>query len=158
MILTEKETTTIEDLRTQEQSCIAKYNKYKTEAKDPVLRDLFEELEKNEQKHYDALTQILEGNCAKSSSCDLETDYERARDYEPKATYDEMTNSEDKKHDCYLATDCIGTEKLVSGEYNSDVFVFGNGEIRKVLAQIQIEEQNHAQMLWKYKTANGMVA
>lgn len=63
---------------------------------------------------------------------------------------------EDKKADCYLATDCIGTEKLVSGEYNSDVFVFGNSDIRKLLADIQIEEQNHAEMLWKYKTANGM--
>ena len=48
------------------------------------------------------------------------------------------------------------TEKLVSGEYNSDVFVFGNSDIRKLLADIQIEEQNHAEMLWKYKTANGM--
>ena len=54
------------------------------------------------------------------------------------------------------SADCIGTEKLVSGEYNSDVFVFGNSDIRKLLADIQIEEQNHAEMLWKYKTANGM--
>ncbi len=67
-----------------------------------------------------------------------------------------LGNSEDKKADCYLATDCIGTEKLVSGEYISDVFVFGNSDIRKLLADIQIEEQNHAEMLWKYKTANGM--
>ena len=67
-----------------------------------------------------------------------------------------MGFQKDKKADCYLATDCIGTEKLVSGEYNSDVFVFGNSDIRKLLADIQIEEQNHAEMLWKYKTANGM--
>ena len=53
-------------------------------------------------------------------------------------------------------TDCIGTEKLVSGEYNNDVFIFGNSDIRKLLADIQIEEQNHAEMLWKYKTTNGM--
>ena len=54
--------------------------------------------------------------------------------------YDSLGNSEDKKADCYLATDCIGTEKLVSGEYNSDVFVFGNSDISKLLADIQIEE------------------
>lgn len=157
MILTEKETNAIEDLRTQEKSCIAKYSRYKNDARDQVLRDLFAELEKNEQKHYDALTQVLEGNSIKCA-CDIDTDYEHARNYKPKATYDEMTNSEDKQHDCYLATDAIGTEKLVSGEYNSDIFVFANGDIRKLLAQIQIEEQNHAQMLWNYKTANGMVA
>ena len=76
--------------------------------------------------------------------------------YNPTPTYDAATDSEDKKSDCFLATDCIGTEKLVSTEYNSDVFVFGNSKIRKLLADIQIEEQNHAEMLWKYKTANGM--
>ena len=67
-----------------------------------------------------------------------------------------MTNSEDKNEDCFLATDCIGTEKMVSNEYNSDVFVFEDTDVRKVLADIQVEEQNHAEMLWKYKTVNGM--
>ena len=50
----------------------------------------------------------------------------------------------------------IGTEKLVSGEYNTDVFAFANTALRKLLADIQIEEQNHAEMIYKYKTANGM--
>ena len=76
--------------------------------------------------------------------------------YNPTASYDAMSNSEDKQFDCFLATDCIGTEKLVSSEYNTDVFVFNNSKLRKLLADIQIEEQNHAEMLWKYKAANGM--
>ena len=76
--------------------------------------------------------------------------------YKPKAAYNDMTNTEDKQNDAYLATDCIGTEKLVSGEYNTDVFVFGESSVRKLLADIQIEEQNHAEMLYKYKMANGM--
>ena len=76
--------------------------------------------------------------------------------YQPKATYTGMTESEDKKNDCFLATDCIGTEKMVSGTYNTDVFVFGDSKIRKLLADIQIEEQNHAERLYKYKTVNGM--
>ena len=129
MILTEKETTAIEDLKTQEQACIEKYTKYSNQAKDPVLKGKVPSVDCNDSK---------------------------GKDYSPAATYDSLGNSEDKKADCYLATDCIGTEKLVSGEYNSDVFVFGNSDIRKLLADIQIEEQNHAEMLWKYKTANGM--
>ena len=28
--------------------------------------------------------------------------------------------------------------------------------MRRLLADIQIEEQNHAEMLYKYKTVNGM--
>ena len=39
---------------------------------------------------------------------------------------------------------------------DSDVFIFGDSAIRKLLADIQIEEQNHAEMLFKYKTVNGM--
>ena len=67
-----------------------------------------------------------------------------------------MTNSENKKNDCFLATDCIGTEKMVSGEYNSNVFVFEESNLRKLLADIQVEEQNHAEMLYQYTTVNGM--
>ena len=67
-----------------------------------------------------------------------------------------MTDNEDKKNDSFLATDCIGTEKMVSSEYNSNVFKFSEPGLRKLLADIQIEEQNHAEMLYKYKTVNGM--
>ena len=151
MVLTQKETAAIEDLKTQEQSCIAKYSKYSQEAKDPVLRDLFSQIEKDERKHHDSLDQVLNG---KVPSVDCNDS--RGQAYSTTATYDSLINSEDKKHDCFLATDCIGTEKLVSGEYNTDVFVFGDPGIRKLLADIQIEEQNHAEMLWKYKTVNGM--
>ena len=151
MVLTEKETTTIKDLQTQEQSCVEKYKRYGKEAKDPVLQALFAQLQKEEQTHYDSLQQVLTGSVPK---CDC-NDHE-GRQYNPTATYDALTNSEDKKTDCFLATDCIGTEKMVSGTYNSDVFVFGDSDVRKLLADIQIEEQNHAEMLWKYKTVNGM--
>ena len=68
----------------------------------------------------------------------------------------ELGQSQDKKNDAFLATDCITSEKLASSEYNSDVFIFGDSTIRKLLADIQVEEQNHAEMLFKYKTVNGM--
>ena len=151
MVLTEKEATTIKDLQTQEMSCINKYDKYSKEAHDTVLKDLFTELKKEEQQHYDSLQQVLTG---KVPSCDCNDD--KGRNYDPKATYEQMVNSQEKKDDCFLATDCIASEKLVSGEYNSNVFVFGDSDVRKLLADIQIEEQNHAEMLWKYKTVNGM--
>ena len=151
MVLTEKEMTTIQDLQTQEKSCVEKYQRYSKEAKDPVLQDLFTRLQQEEQKHYDSLQQVLDG---KVPDCDCND--RDGKMYNPTATYDSMTNSEDKKTDCFLATDCIGTEKMVSGSYNTDVFVFGDSDIRKLLADIQVEEQNHSEMLWKYKTVNGM--
>ena len=151
MILSEKETAAIKDLQTQEETCIEKYGKYCAQAKDPVLVNLFTELKKDEQQHYDSLVQVLSVSVP---SCNCNDRH--GKEYNPTATYDAVSMSEDKKSDCFLATDCIGTEKMVSSEYNKDVFVFGDSDIRKLLADIQIEEQNHAEMLYKYKTVNGM--
>ena len=47
MILKEKERTTIEDLQTQEKSCIEKYGRYAQQAKDPELKNLFQTLQQN---------------------------------------------------------------------------------------------------------------
>lgn len=151
MILKQTETSAITELQTQEKNCIEKYRRYKEQAKDPVLKDLFGELEQFEQKHYDALGQVLNGQVP---PCDCNDS--SGRDYEPKATYTQNDQSENKKFDNFLATDCIGTEKLVSSEYNSDVFRFSEAPVRKLLADIQVEEQNHAEMLYKYRMVNGM--
>lgn len=151
MTLSEKEKNAIKDLQTQEESCIEKYTKYAGEAKDTVLKDLFNTLKEKEQEHYQSLGKVLNGEVP---GCDCNDD--KGANYSPEATYGNGVESDDKQHDSYLATDAIGTEKLISGEYNSDVFVFGDSDIRKLLADIQIEEQNHAEMLYKYKQVNGM--
>ena len=44
----------------------------------------------------------------------------------------------------------------IRDRYNTDVFVFADPGVRKLLADIQVEEQNHAEMLYKYKTVNSM--
>ena len=67
MILSDKETTVIKDLQTQEQSCVEKYQRYSKLAKDQVLVDLFTDLQGKEQKHLDSLTQVLSGRVP---SCD----------------------------------------------------------------------------------------
>ena len=151
MILKEKERTVIQDLQTQEKSCIEKYGKYAQQARDPELKSLFQTLQKKEQEHYDSLSQVLSGTVPQVNCNDSD-----GRDYQPKAAYTSVMSSEDKEQDAFLATDCIGTEKLISGEYNSDVFNFSGSDVRKLLADIQVEEQNHAEMLYKYKTVNGM--
>ena len=111
MILSEREKTVIQDLQTQEQSCVTKYAKYAAQAKDPELRNLFENLKQKEQNHYDSLTKVLSGNVPSVDCNDSD-----GKDYQPAACYDSMTNPQDKQDDSFLATDCIGTEKMVSGE------------------------------------------
>lgn len=150
-ILKEKEITAIKDLQTQEKTCIEKYKRYAQQAKDPVLKELFQQLSQKEQQHLSSLNQVLEGKTVECNCNDSD-----GKNYQPKATYTSMSSPEDKQSDCFLATDCIGTEKMVSGEYNSNVFIFADAWLRKLLADIQIEEQNHAEMLFKYKTVNQM--
>ena len=48
MVLKETERTAIENLRTQEKSCVEKYQKYAQQAIDPELKNLFEQLHKKE--------------------------------------------------------------------------------------------------------------
>lgn len=151
MMLSEKEATTIKDLQTQEDCCIKKYEKYSQQAHDTELKSLFQTLKEDEQKHYNSLSQVLKGSVP---SCNCNDSH--GKNYDPKRTYDQMTNSQEKQDDCFLATDCIGTEKLVSSEYNTNVFTCCESDLRKLLADIQIEEQNHAEMLYKYKQVNGM--
>ena len=129
MILKQNEIDVITELQTQEKNCVEKYRRYKEQAKDEELKNLFGEIEQLEQKHYDTLGQVLNGDVP---CCDC------------------------KQADNFLVTDCIGTEKMVSSEYNTNVFRFGEPSVRKLLADIQVEEQNHAEMLYKYKTVNGM--
>ncbi len=149
MMLTEKELTVLKELKAQENSCVEKYGKYAKEAKDRELASLFETIQKDEQKHYESITQAMNGSIPESDCNDS-----KGKNYNPTPTY--SGDSEDKKNDAFLATDCIGTEKMVSTDYNTDIFASGNSELRKLFADIQIEEQNHAEMLYKYKTVNCM--
>ena len=128
MVLSEKETAAIKDLQTQEKTCVEKYSRYSKEAKDPVLVNLFTDLHKKEQQHFDSLGQVLNGTVPNCNCNDSD-----GKNYNPSATY-----------------------SLVSSEYNTDVFVFSDPGVRKLLADIQVEEQNHAEMLYKYKTVNSM--
>ena len=61
MILNEKERSVIEDLQTQEKSCVEKYARYAGQAMDQELQNLFGRLQKEEQEHYDSLGQVLSG-------------------------------------------------------------------------------------------------
>ena len=59
MELKEKERTVIQDLRTQEKSCIEKYQTYSSLAKDPELKALFQQLSNKEQEHFQTLGRVM---------------------------------------------------------------------------------------------------
>ena len=113
--------------------------------------NLFTDLHKKEQQHFDSLGQVLNGTVPNCNCNDSD-----GKNYNPTATYS-LAESEDKKNDCFPLRPTVSVpRKLVSSEYNTDVFVFADPGVRKLLADIQVEEQNHAEMLYKYKTVNSM--
>lgn len=151
MQLTQQETTVIKDLLTQEKACVDKYRFYEQSANDQRLKELFHRIGNEEQEHFDSLGMVLKGDVPNASAA-----RSGMEGYSPSVTYSAGDNSEEKKHDEFLCTDSIATEKLVSSTYNDDVFRFAATNIRRLLNHIQTEEQNHAEMIYKYKTANGM--
>jgi len=150
--ISEKERYLIKDMQDQEKLCIEKYSKNETAAKDTVLKNLFASIKQDEQKHYDSLEQLMGGTVPSVSSKDT-----AGKDYNPTATYSGNFNQADKDNDKFLCTDSITTEKYVSSAYNFSLFQFGNSDIRKLLNDIETEEQNHAEKIYKYKTVNQMV-
>ena len=150
MTLNQKETTLLKDLKSQEQLCIEKYNKYSGTAHDPELKNLFSTLAQNEQKHLDTITQILAGTEVKMPS------------ESPSATNAKLEckmsscNETEKKDDAYLCKDALAMEKHVSSVYDTSVFEFTSPVLRDTLAHIQKEEQNHGETLYSYMSLNGM--
>ena len=151
MNLNQKEVQLITELKTQEQLCVQKYDFYANQAKDPELKKLFKKILKVEQNHYDMLNALAGGNVPA-----IKSRKPSATSYQAQATY--TGDSTAKDFDKFLCTDIIATEKYVATAYNNDLFYFASPEVRNVLNAIMTDEQNHAEMIWMYKTANNMVA
>lgn len=149
--LSVKERNCIENLKDQESLCVQKYAKYENAAKDPELKTLFCTLKQAEEQHLTSLNNLLNGTVEQTNNQDT-----AGANYNPTATYTGSFNVCDKQNDEYLCTDAITTEKYVSSAYNFDLFQFGDSNVRKLLNDIQTEEQNHAEKLYKYKTVNLM--
>ena len=62
MQLTQKETSLLKDLKTQENLCAEKYEKYSAEALDPQLKTLFSGIADTERNHLSMLEQIEGGS------------------------------------------------------------------------------------------------
>ena len=144
MILTEQETMLLNDLKQQEELCRDKYAFYSSEAKDPELKQLFEVIQKEEAEHYDTISSLLSGDTPDVGIAAL-------KNYQPKAAYHASSENADKKHDALLCSDSISSEKYVSSAYNNDLFSFASPKVRQILNHIQTEEQQHAEMIYRYK-------
>jgi len=147
--LTQKEKTLLEDHKTHEKICIQKYANYAKQAKDPQLKQLFNQYSAQEQQHYNTIDQLLQGQQPTiSGNQDLQQQTQQMQS-QPQAG---MTN----QHDAAFCTDMLMTEKFISNSYDTAIFESANSPVRQALQHIQKEEQQHGEGLFNYMQQNGM--
>ena len=149
MTLTQKETSLLSDLKSQEQLCIEKYGNYTERACDPALKNLFQGLKNTEQKHLDTINRILGGEEVTMGAAPTAVS-------ESLSCTPSSCPAEQKSQDAFLCKDALSMEKHVSSVYDVSVFEFSSTTLRDTLAHIQKEEQNHGEQLYSYMSANNM--
>ena len=150
MILTQKETMLLQDLKTQEQVCIEKYNQYAERANDPKLSQLLRTISSAEQQHLSTLEQMEKGTVPAMGGG-------QKQPFQPPASAPASAVSpQGKQQDAYLCQDLLATEKHVSSVYNTGIFEVKDAGMRDALNHIQKEEQEHGKKLYDYMSQNGM--
>ncbi len=147
-MLNQKETTLLEDLKSNEQLCIEKFTKYENNAVNPMLKTLMSEIRSQEQTHLDTLSCIISGGQPNTSSGESKITPPSAANY--------GANNNAYNNDKYICTDALTTEKHVSSVYNTAIFEMRDVAIRDALNHIQKEEQEHGEKIYSYMSQNGM--
>lgn len=150
MQLSQKETSLLQDLKSQEKLCVDKYTKYASTALDPQLKELFTSIANVEQQHLNTISQMESGNVSSQNSGSSQS---IKSSFAPNYG---MGDTPDKQADCYLCSDLLADEKHVSALYNTCIFEFKDQLIRDTLNHIQKEEQEHGKAIYDYMTANNM--
>jgi len=147
MQLTQKERNYLEDQKSHEELCIKKYTNYSNQAKDPQLKQLFQNLAQKEQEHLNSINQILNGQIP-----NIQQQQQSQQSQEWNMGQTGMVNQKDAD----LCQDMLATEKYISQAYDMAIFEFTDANIRKVLNHIQKEEQEHGEEIFKYMQSKGM--
>ncbi|MBQ8719603.1 MAG: spore coat protein [Clostridia bacterium] len=149
MTLTQKETALLNDLKSQEQLCIEKYDKYANDACDQTLKGIFSSIKSTEQSHLDTINKILGGEEVKMPTAP--TAVSQKLDITPSSC-----SADAKCKDGFMCKDALAMEKHVSSLYDVSIFEFSSPVLRDTLNHIQKEEQNHGEQLYEYLSKNNM--
>lgn len=150
MTLTQKETTLLQDLKSQEQLCIDKYSKYSAEACNAQLKTMLSQIAQVERQHLQTLDQIGSGTVPQMNSGGGSQMNQTTPSVQ--GNYAET----DKQKDKFLCADLLTTEKHASSLYDTCIFEFKDPAIRNALNHIQKEEQGHGEQLYGFMSSNGM--
>lgn len=151
MMWTQKESSLLQDLRTQEQLCVDKYARYADLARDPELRQLFGQIGQAEQQHLQLINSMMGGQMPQAQGSQQSS----AMQGTPPVNHVPQTG--DKEHDAYLCQDALDTEKHASSVYDTAIFEFCAPQARDALNVLQGQEQQHGERIYAYMAKNGMV-
>ncbi|MEG0910374.1 MAG: spore coat protein [Ruthenibacterium sp.] len=149
----QKESSLLQDLKADEKLCVEKYEKYASDACDAALQNVFAKIEKTEQGHLNTVNTLISGTVPPLPKAKKAQTNQSAP---APATKKRGAQSADKKHDAYLCTDALSTEKHVSAVYDTSVFEFKDPQVREILNHIQKEEQQHGEAIYAYMASHGM--
>ncbi len=146
---TQKERLYLEDLKSHEQMCIAKYSLYANQAQCNQLKQILKANEMVERSHLDSINQLLSGTLPNINQ----------QNQDPQQKYQEFmstTQVSGTLSDKDICTDLLNTEKYVSSTYDTAIFEFQNTNVRDVLNHIQKEEQKHGESIFQYMQSKGL--
>lgn len=147
--LTTKEKMLLQDLKTQEEICIQKYQSYAEQTQSSQLKQIFTDHGQQEQNHLNTLNQIMSGQVPSMAQGGSQQQGQQQPLFKPQFLKGNQLDS-------FLCTDLLSTEKHVSGTYDTAIFEFTNPQVRQALNHIQKEEQQHGEDIFLYMQSNGM--
>ncbi len=148
MTLTQKETELLKDLKNNGQLSMDKYNRHANCALDPQLKNLLNGIAGIEQQHLQTIAQIESGSVPKPGCSQL-----------PGGSFTAaygMSETPDKKNDCYLCSDLLSSAKHSSQLYDTCIFEFRDANVRNVLGSMQKCAQDKGKLLYDYMSVNSM--
>jgi len=157
--LTQKEQLLLKDQLSHEKVCIEKYSNYAEQARDPQLKQLFNQYGSHEQQHYNTINQLLQGQQVNVQGGQAQQQGRQAGQgmgQKGQLQGQEARTGMTMQDDAMLCNDMLMTEKYVSGTYDTAVFESVNPNIRQALQHIQKEEQQHGEGIFNYMQQHGM--
>jgi len=151
MTLTQKERSLLQDQKNHEEICIKKYNNYASQAKDPELKQMFQNFAQQEQKHLNTINQMLSGQVP-----NMQQNQQQGQQQNQQQNLQNQQTGMTNACDADLCNDMLMTEKYVSNAYNTAVFEFVDTNARQALYHIQKEEQQHGEGIFNYMKKKGM--
>lgn len=172
--LTNKERMQLEDEKNLEDLCVKKYTSFANQANDQALTEMFNRHAVDEQRHYDIINGMLQGqdppmaqqqnqqqNASGQQGMQQNAGQNQAQQNTPQQplansqpqTMGQAMSSQD---DCTLCTDMLATEKHISSTYDTAVFESAQPIVRQTLQKIQQDEQRHGEEIFNYMNSHGM--